>query len=1236
MTIISVTTQNIAGNALGKGRVGGKLCPLKLNVHANKPDFIILTETRHVQELQGQNIFRGYFVTQNSSSGNRNAGVVVFCRQGIEVIQNSIFNSDSGHFSVGCYNIGGTRLLLAAIYGPSTNSDTQSLDIYTQLSQQIQTKKQVYNTNALIMAGDFNLHLDTKVSKPRTCRYVEGIINQHNLVDAGKAEKIPTWRRPHRLHTKSRLDYILHSETLAGKQVKVRWSQLDHAQVTCQMEIGPPAHKKVVYKDWILGQLEFLEAAKQIIEDTLIDHSQHCSLDRDERQEVVMGRNPKDYEETLLLTDPESGIFLSHVFLVIVNKITALHRKVQKELTGKKIREMQDKQTRISEMYREVDRQGQVMPQQDQQAALQEIEQLQQELGNLAESYETAKQQRIDNFYQTNNGKNTAASFAPARPEKVSRKVSKLITSSGETTDPHEINRILQEKHKEMVSKEPKQDMELEEFLRKYQVNLPEISPDNKEALESEFLIEEVSQVLKQADSNSAPGPTGQTIAVFKYLFSMIPQTMVGALNELTFVPGLHESACFKWLKERYIIYIPKAGKEPDRPENLRPLSMLETLYKIQTRILSNRLVRTLDQALTVDQHGFRPGRSTQTCSLPFTEAIHEADRTGKPLQLLSVDIKSAFDSISPEIVRQVMERQGYPAIYLEALHGLTAKGNARVLVNSALGPEFLLRSGTGQGDPPSAPRFDIGSDPLIRAVQNVAQQYRYVLNTGRPVPISAYADDQMGALSVQTSQQVADIIQVYKDYAKVSGLEINVSKTEIMCINTAADLRTQIETDTGIRTVTGLRHLGIELRSTYQQTVATTYAKAKDKMEGKYKRINSSHADMFHKRQLITQSYLPSFSHIFMALEFDKQSGEELDKQVRTLLWTKSNKGETKVKRHMVARKRLGAGFEYGGLRIDTCESIARGLACNFIHRMINQAQATESERVWIYSHLEDLLLRIGAPPLQRLYETAGQGIWMQYAQKMQRYSPYLAFAMSSMSSLVEMNENSKDWMSASIAGHGKSPQVGRISAGEGITLAGYGITHVGQLFQQDNMTGNVDTKKNASYPIMLVQNHPWTVNKCKMLRGRLADGRGHFPPPICSFPTAIKDLKFSGLYRKMKREIINIGIGGPPSYYTRRKEGLSVPPLSEYMGGYGVLLGLGLPSRTLENSFNVLNQAVLDQQQAVPIPGCRRGGGGRQTLCIVWGNREHTASDIRMSRIFGNHLGGALGSTKSHRKQK
>jgi hypothetical protein len=79
-----------------------------------------------------------------------------------------------------------------------------------------------------------------------------------------------------------------------------------------------------------------------------------------------------------------------------------------------------------------------------------------------------------------------------------------------------------------------------------------------------EFSIEEVKKAVSSAKASSAPGPTGQTITSYKYIFSVIPQMLTKALNQITFVPGLIESPTFAWLIERRRVFIPKPGREGD------------------------------------------------------------------------------------------------------------------------------------------------------------------------------------------------------------------------------------------------------------------------------------------------------------------------------------------------------------------------------------------------------------------------------------------------------------------------------------------------------------------------------------------------------------------------------------------------------------------------------------------------------------------------------------------------
>lgn len=58
-----------------------------------------------------------------------------------------------------------------------------------------------------------------------------------------------------------------------------------------------------------------------------------------------------------------------------------------------------------------------------------------------------------------------------------------------------------------------------------------------------------------------------------------------------------------------YITVIPKPGKDPSILDNYRPIALLNSDYKIFTKILASRLSRIIPKLINRDQVGFVPGR---------------------------------------------------------------------------------------------------------------------------------------------------------------------------------------------------------------------------------------------------------------------------------------------------------------------------------------------------------------------------------------------------------------------------------------------------------------------------------------------------------------------------------------------------------------------------------------------------------------------------------------------------
>ena len=82
--------------------------------------------------------------------------------------------------------------------------------------------------------------------------------------------------------------------------------------------------------------------------------------------------------------------------------------------------------------------------------------------------------------------------------------------------------------------------------------------------------------------------------------------------------------------------------------ENLRPVTLLRTVYKLHTGIVNNRLQWELEQRgiLEPNQEGFRPGRQTRKAVARLQYFIEESRRNNKEVYICYIDWFSAFYSV--------------------------------------------------------------------------------------------------------------------------------------------------------------------------------------------------------------------------------------------------------------------------------------------------------------------------------------------------------------------------------------------------------------------------------------------------------------------------------------------------------------------------------------------------------------------------------------------------------------
>ena len=96
---------------------------------------------------------------------------------------------------------------------------------------------------------------------------------------------------------------------------------------------------------------------------------------------------------------------------------------------------------------------------------------------------------------------------------------------------------------------------------------------------------QELYQAIRLSADNKSPGTDGLGNEFYKTFWPDIKGDLLSAINKSLSTGSLSISQ-----KQGIISLIPKSGKYPSHLKNWRPISLLDTDYKILTKLLANRI----------------------------------------------------------------------------------------------------------------------------------------------------------------------------------------------------------------------------------------------------------------------------------------------------------------------------------------------------------------------------------------------------------------------------------------------------------------------------------------------------------------------------------------------------------------------------------------------------------------------------------------------------------------------
>jgi len=239
------------------------------------------------------------------------------------------------------------------------------------------------------------------------------------------------------------------------------------------------------------------------------------------------------------------------------------------------------------------------------------------------------------------------------------------------------------------------------------------------ESLESPFSEEEVVRALSMMGAHKAPGPDGFTAGFYQTHWDTVGPSVTRAV--LNFLNGgqLPEA-----INQTTLVLIPKV-KHPQDLKNFRPISLLNVVYKLCSKVLANRLRVFLDEIISTEQSAFVPGRLITDNVLVAYECTHYLKRKKGKLGACAVklDMAKAYDRVEWNYLQGMMLKLGFAERFVHTVMRCVTSVSFSIRMNGILSTPFKPSRGIRQGDPISPYLFLLCSEGLsclLRAVRPV------------------------------------------------------------------------------------------------------------------------------------------------------------------------------------------------------------------------------------------------------------------------------------------------------------------------------------------------------------------------------------------------------------------------------------------------------------------------------------------------------------------------------------
>ena len=338
--------------------------------------------------------------------------------------------------------------------------------------------------------------------------------------------------------------------------------------------------------------------------------------------------------------------------------------------------------------------------------------------------------------------------------------------------------------------------------------------------------MEELQTTLSKLRRGRAPGPDNLRADIILLLDYYREQQLLELYNHCwtskTIPKGWKDAIAVSFYKGK--------GDDAD-PSNYRPISLLNTTYKIYATMLQERLASSYDSRIRQNQYGFRRGRGTTQPLFVLRRLQDYSSRTGVPFHCLFIDWKQAFDKLDHASMIIALQRLGVHQHYLDIIQDIYTDPTFYTVGMQGEKQHATPHTGIRQGCPLSPYLFVMVLSVILADVDTRLLSQGVPTNTwsvGKPVYDLEYADDTLlFGVSVQVVEEYLRHLQVE---ASLYRLLLNLTKTELLKHPKLEDEQLRFSNADPVQVADSVKYLGSQVSWNHPTNTALhhTYALAK------------------------------------------------------------------------------------------------------------------------------------------------------------------------------------------------------------------------------------------------------------------------------------------------------------------------------------------------------------------------------------------------------------------------